>query len=335
LRGEETKGKPDVVSADPADVVPGADVVLIPLPSFSHVSTLQAIGPHLKDGCIIVSLPGQGGFNWVARDVLGPEKSSRIVIAGTNQLPYQCRIIEYGSSVELIGHKRHIKVATEPKEQADEVARILTDLIGVTKVGPLPHFLVVTLTPANQVIHPTIMYGLFHDYQEPLAEPPLFYQNTDEFTAEVMSSTSNEVLEIASAVAEQSGQDLPVPALDEMMREMYSEELEDPSTMKSIFCSNRGYQGLYAPMIKTDDGRFAPDFGYRYLTEDIPRGQCVLKGVGLVAGVATPTIDRLIHWAETVMGKRYLDDQGLLNPDTVQETAAPQAFGFNTIEAMM
>ena len=96
LRGQVTTGKPDVVSADAVDVVPDADVVLIPLPSYSHVSTLQAISPYLKDGCMIVALPGQGGFNWLARSVLGPEKSAKVVIAGTNQLPYQCRILDYG-----------------------------------------------------------------------------------------------------------------------------------------------------------------------------------------------------------------------------------------------
>ncbi len=335
LRGQATSGRPDVVSADAADVVPDVDVVLIPLPSFAHVSTLKAIGPHLKDGCIVVALPGQGGFNWVVRDILSPERARRIIIAGTNQLPYQCRTIDYGSSVELIGHKREIKVATEPRDKADEVARLLTDLIGVTHVSSAPNFLTVTLTPANQVIHPTIMYGLFHDYQEPLPEPPLFYQNTDDFTADVMTNNSNEVVEIAAAVAAKSGQDLPVPALDEMMREMYADELEDPSTMKSIFRSNRGYQGLLAPMLKLDDGRFAPDFGYRYLTEDIPRGQCVLKGVALVAGVETPTIDQLIRWAGSVMGKQYITDDGQLCPDTVKDTAAPQAFGIDSIELMM
>lgn len=256
-------------------------------------------------------------------------------LAGTNQLPYQCRILDYGSCVELIGHKRQIKVATEPHDKATEVARLLTDLIGVTEVGPLPHFLSVTLTPGNQVIHPTIMYGLFHDYCEPMATPPLFYQNTDDFTADVMTQTSNEVLAIASAVSASSNMSIPVPALDEMMREMYADELEDPSTMKSIFRSNLGYKNLYAPMVETADGRFAPNFGYRYLTEDIPRGQCVLKGVALLAGVETPTINRLIRWAGEAMDKPYLLENGDFNPALVKETAAPQAFGLDSMESIM
>ncbi len=335
LRGQVTRGKPDVVSANPADVVPNADVVLIPLPSYSHEGTLRAIGPHLKDGCVVVALPGQGGFNWVARSILGQQRASQLIIAGTNQLPYQCRILNYGSAVELIGYKRQVQVATEPREQADRVSAILSDLIGVTDVTPLPHYLCVTLTPANQVIHPTIMYGLFHDYTEPLNEAPLFYQNTDDFTADVMTKTSNEVLEISRAVEQAAGYPMPVPGLDAMMREMYQDELVDDSTMKSIFQTNRGYQGLLAPMIKTDDGRFAPNFGYRYLTEDIPRGQCVLKGVAQLADVQTPTIDRLIRWASAVMDTPYLDDDNRLNPELIKQTAAPQAFGLETLEQVL
>jgi hypothetical protein len=335
LRGEKTRGRPDVVSADAADVVPGADVVLIPLPSYCHESTLRAIAPHLKDGCVIVALPGQGGFNWVARRALGADKASRCIIAGTNQLPYQCRTLDYGASVDLVGHKRQVKVATEPHEKADEVASLLTDLIGVTEVVALPHYLCVTLTPANQVIHPTIMYGLFHDYSSPLDRPPLFYQNTDDFTADVMTRTSNEVLQTVREVQRVAGVELPVPGLDDMMREMYRDELVDPSTMKSIFRTNRGYAGLEAPMIRTADGRYAPDYGYRYLTEDIPRGQCVLKGVAQLAGVRTPTIDTLIRWAGGVMGKRYLTEDGRLDPATVGETAAPQAFGLDSLAAVL
>ena len=258
-----------------------------------------------------------------------------MIFAGTNQLPYQCRILEYGRSVELIGFKRRLKVATEPADAAPQVANVLTDLIGVTEVSPLPHFLSVTLTPANQVIHATIMYGLFHDYTEPLPAAPLFYQNTDDLTADMMTANSNEILNIARAVEEKSGLKIPVPSLDDMMREMYGEELEDPSTMKSIFRTNRGYQGLLAPMITTEDGRFAPNFKYRYLTEDIPRGQCVLKGVAQIAGVETPTIDRLIRWGGSVMDKQYLTGEDRLNPDYLSETAAPQAFGLETIEEMI
>jgi hypothetical protein len=335
LRGEHTRGRPDVVSADAADVVPDADVILIPLPSYCHESTLEGIAPYLKDGCVIVALPGQGGFNWVARRVLGPDKASRCIIAGTNQLPYQCRTLEYGATVDLVGHKRQVKVAAEPHERGNEVARLLTDLIGVTEVVALPHYLCVTLTPANQVIHPTIMYGLFHDYTTPLEAPPLFYQNTDDFTADVMTRTSNEVLATVRAVERVAGETLPVPGLDDMMREMYRDELVDPSTMKSIFRTNRGYAGLEAPMLETADGRYAPNFGYRYLTEDIPRGQCVLKGVASLAGVQTPMIDTLIRWAGDMMGKQYLTDDGRLNPQTLAETAAPQAFGLHSVEAIL
>lgn len=34
---------------------------------------------------------------------------------------------------------------------------------------------------------------------------------------------------------------------------MYADELEDPSTVQSIFATNRGYAGLFAPLIPVYD----------------------------------------------------------------------------------
>ena len=41
------------------------------------------------------------------------------------------------------------------------------------------------------------------------------------------------------------------------------------------------------------DGTFLPNFNDRYLTEDLPYGLVVLKGIALVVGVQTPTMDKV------------------------------------------
>ena len=52
-------------------------------------------------------------------------------------------------------------------------------------------------------------------------------------------------------------------------------------------------QGLTHPMKETEDGKFVPDFKFRYLWEDIPFGMAVIRGIGTVAGVPTPNIDKV------------------------------------------
>ncbi len=46
-------------------------------------------------------------------------------------------------------------------------------------------------------------------------------------------------------------------------------------------------------MEKTDNGKFVPNFKYRYLMEDIPFGLVVMRGVASIAGVATPNMDKV------------------------------------------
>ena len=46
-------------------------------------------------------------------------------------------------------------------------------------------------------------------------------------------------------------------------------------------------------MTETEDGKFVPNFKFRYLWEDIPFGMAVIKGIATIAGVQTPNIDKV------------------------------------------
>ncbi len=52
-------------------------------------------------------------------------------------------------------------------------------------------------------------------------------------------------------------------------------------------------QGLKHPMIE-QDGKFMPNFKFRYLFEDVPYGMAVIKGIASLAGVQTPKLDMVI-----------------------------------------
>ena len=56
-------------------------------------------------------------------------------------------------------------------------------------------------------------------------------------------------------------------------------------------------------MKQTADGKYLIDFKFRYMQEDLPFGLVVMKGIASIAGVETPTMDKVIMWAQKVMGK--------------------------------
>ncbi len=62
------------------------------------------------------------------------------------------------------------------------------------------------------------------------------------------------------------------------------------------------FQGLTHPMVETDDGKFVPNFKFRYLFEDIPFGLAVIKGIGDLAEVKTPHIDKVCNRDEIFFG---------------------------------
>lgn len=85
----------------------------------------------------------------------------------------------------------------------------------------------------------------------------------------------------------------------------YSHEISDTSSLRSCFCTNAAYQGLKHPMKQHNNHPFVPDFSHRYLTEDVPYGLAVIKGIAEIVQVDTPTIDKILLWAQEKMGKEY------------------------------
>jgi len=91
-------GHPRKVSSDPAEVIPGSQVVLLALPAFAHELVLEQIAPYLEEGAVLGALAARGCFDLCARDVL-KQKANKMTIFGLQTLPWACRIKHYGQEV--------------------------------------------------------------------------------------------------------------------------------------------------------------------------------------------------------------------------------------------
>ena len=114
----------------------------------------------------------------------------------------------------------------------------------------------------------------------------------------------------------------------------YPEDISDKTNLYTAIQTNAAYQGLKHPVKKTDDGKFLPDFTYRYMTEDIPYGLVVIRGIAEIVGVKTPNIDKILTWSQEKMGKEYLVNSKLQGKD-VFTSRAPQRYGFTTLESIL
>ena len=85
---------------------------------------------------------------------------------------------------------------------------------------------------------------------------------------------------------------------------MYKGQVDDDSSLKRIFNTNKGYSRVPFPMmpvagqdtknIKSEDLNVKLNFNARFFWEDMPFGLVILKDIGNIVGVQTPNITRNI-----------------------------------------
>ncbi len=327
-------GRPRQISAAPDEVIPGSELILLALPAFAHGPTLQTIADYLDPDVAIGALPARGGFDYQAFSIL-PTQGTRIF--GLQTLPWACRVITYGQEVEILGTKAKVDLAAAP---AGEVSRLTKQLepIFSLKLVPLSSFLSLTLANTGQLIHPGIMYGLGRGKEGDTFtqdDIPLFYQGVDDSTANVLQSLSDEVQAIANAVAAVLPNFNPqeVATLHKWVLRAYPTDIADGSTLRRAFNTNRAYVGLKLPSRPVGPNNFAIDYKARYLSEDVPFGLVVLRGIADLARVKTPAIDDVIIWAQEHLEKHYLVNGELSGSDLV-ETRAPQVYGIQTLSQL-
>jgi hypothetical protein len=327
--GRTLEGRPPQVTGDPAQAAPGAELVLLALPAFAHEAVLRDLAPHLPPEAWVGAMPARGGFDWLARTALPDHEG---VIFGMQTLPWSCRIQEWGRSVLVLGSKDEVALAAKPADAGDEVAAKMTELLGI-RFQALPNFLALTLANVGQLIHPGIMYGLFHDWDgRPFGEDqvPLFYEGVDEEAAALLQAMSDEVQAVrAGLLARTPGLNLDgVLSLHQWLMRSYGDAIGDSSTLLSSFRTNRAYAGLRAPVALAEENAYVPWFRNRYLSEDAPTGLVATRGLAELVQVPTPAMDRVILWVQEKLDKEYLRAGRVAGRD-LGETRAPQRFGLD------
>jgi hypothetical protein len=331
---------PFAVTSDPVRAGRGCDLVILSLPAFLHERYLTALAPHLEDGCVVVGLPGQCGFEFDVRHVLGGVLRHFSVV-NFDSLPWICRTVDFGRRAMIAGTKQVITGAMDEDSLAARVPHpvaTLQRLLGeAPRLAVSGHLLGITLRSPNAAAHPPMMYSRWKDWDGvPLQSPPLFYEALDEQGSTVLSAVNDELM----ATAERIMVDCPdvdlshvIPAYDWEIA-CYGADISDKTNLMTAVRTNAGYAGILHPMLQLGPEQFAPHFGHRFLTEDIPYGLAVLRGIAQIAGVPTPNIDMVLSWGQAMLEKEYLTAAGLAGRD-VGATRSPQRYGFTTLDEVL
>jgi len=332
--GKKVVSMPADMTNDPS-ISAKADVIILAVPSFAHGQYFEAFYPYIKPGTIVACMPARSGGDILFASKM-KEKADSLAFVGFETLPWACRFTEWGKRATILGTKGQILAAVTPESKSSHAIATLQGLLGVfPEVLKSPNNLGISLRNPGQVIHPGVMYGRWCSEKwdgQKLSEKPLFYQGVDDFTEGVLLGLSDEVQAVCRKVESLvSGFDLKdACTLHQWYLDSYKGQMADDSTLKLSMNTNSAYTGLTHPM-KEVDGGFMPDLKYRYLAEDVPTGLCFTRGLAELLEVPTPTMDKVITFAQEHLGKSFLTD-GKMAGANIGETRAPQAVGINSKE---
>ncbi len=333
------------VSADPSEVIPQTDIVVLCMPVSSYRTALHQIAPHLRPApeVAVGTIYGQAGFNWMVSEIVEKFGLGSVVTFAVGLIPWICRVREYGSTGVTYGCKEVNVAAVSPRERFDELDAVFFSAICEDGLGKGPFelsdsFLSLTLSVDNQIIHPSRCYGLYQRYGAswPTREDiPYFYRDFDERSADLLRALDEDYSKVRDGIrARFPEREFPY-MLDYLGLERLSYQSENTDIRES-FVTSKTLGAIKPPMRQDSDGRWVIDTDHRFFTDDISYGVCIAKWMAQELDLAVPTIDAIIDWAQQLRGEVYLEEGRLLvDSDSLagpMRSGIPPVYGMRSIE---
>lgn len=318
--GETQEGQLDLISSDPRNVLPNADLVLWTGPINQTKRVFENLSKHIDPKKTVVgTIFAQGLVHMQAVRAFGND----VRFVALRNIPWLCRLTEKGRSSEIVGPKSEIEVVAINVDEA-WVKSHLEALFVVQKTGRwepvmkmMPDFCPIVFNPANQIIHPARYWALFRGWTgAPLvgeAEPSEWlYRGMDEMAGQVLACLDEELQAIKDAYHAATGFEgcNAVVSLEERLLVQYGDQIVDKSTLAKMVGTNKAYAMAKTPVIRTKLG-VMPNPNHRVVMDDIGWGLCVLLSIAerlSSAGLRTSTtmMRMLIEWHQNLMGKEYV-----------------------------
>ena len=276
-------GKISVISSNPKEVIPQAEMVLVCLPGYAIHDELVKIKPYLSKETIVGSVVSSTGFFFEAFKVLPPD----IPLFGFQRVPFISRIINYGEKAELKGYKDTLHVAIE-NTLGKEPIRAKLEKLFEKPVSIADSYYEVSLSNSNPILHPSRLYTMWKDWQPGIIYPrnPQFYAEWTIEASTLLLKMDDEFQHLLIVLGLKAG---CIPTILDYY------ESTDAISLTQKLHEIKAFQGIPSPM-KEVKGGWIPDFSSRYFTEDFPYGMRFIVETAYEQNVAIPTIEEIYQW---------------------------------------
>ncbi len=290
---QNQKLKLNKITDNPREVIPDSSLIIVIVPAFAHSNVLTSIKEYVSENSRIVVLPSRGGLEFEVNTIMPKAK-----FIAFQTLPWACRIRKFGSEINVGGLKNKVQAASIPADMPQAHFTELEELFDL-KLERLKSVLTLTLANIGQIFHPGIMYGLFRSnpsvtFKE--ADIPLFYESVDAEIAGILANMSDEIRTVARELSKVNAdvESDKVLHITDWLQVSYEGLIADTSSLHNMFRTNAAYKGIKTPTVRMANGLYAPDFGARYIVEDIPFGLLVTRSIAGMLQVGTPVIDEVL-----------------------------------------
>lgn len=282
---------------DAAEAVAQADVILPMIPAPFHEALFQGFAPRLRDGQILLVVPGGLGEALMVARIARAQGAGGLLIAQTAVAPLGGTLTPEG--LRITSKKKALAVGVFPATRTRELLDRLA--------GDFPQFV-----PSGNVIENGFARASLGLHPVPMImnaarierDGPFLYDAYDitPSIARVIDAVDAERQAILAALG------APVTSFSDVLKQSYAVPGESfYETVHNVAT----YRQVQAP----------PHLRYRYLTEDVPTQTVPAAALGRALGVPTPVMDAIVAFAGAMHGIDYwregwnLDKLGLAGLD--------------------
>ena len=294
-------GKIRFASTDIGEVVDGAQVIWVVLPSLYHKGIAQQLAPYLKDGQTVIINPmaplGPMEFRKVLDDC---GCTADVTIAGSSTLLFACRLEKCGT-VFINGQKQCVTIAAYPATRNAQVEALTKDYVPEFKF--VRDILVVSFDTITFEFHPgpTLIYTAMIEKGLPFE----YYIDFVPSQVKLIEAIDRERMELCRIYDVQE-----IGDATETFQRMYGYTGDLYSMLTNAEC----YRGIKGPK----------SLKARYLIEDVPYALRAIQSLAKVAGVKTVAMDTVVNLAYILLGDeldegRTLKNLGLSESTTVED----------------
>ena len=280
--GQHLTGKLGVITNNPEEVIPQADMVFLCLPAFLMENALLSIKPHLKPETIVGAVVGFTGFFLYSHQHLPAQTK----LFSFQRVPYISRVVDYGKEANLLGYRDQLIMAAENICDRESFRSQIECLFGEETVLA-DSFYEVTLSNSNPILHTGRLYTMWKDWDgKPFDRCSLFYKEWDDETSQLEMGMDKDYFALLNKLKVSTKH-------IKTLAEHY--ESTDAEGMTRKIRSIGSLSTITSPMVQTEDG-WVPDFTSRYFTEDFPYGLRFIRDLMHQEQIEAPFIEQVYQW---------------------------------------